>query len=72
MLNWRAAMGGEWIFRTDDDGHWYLIPLHMAEEFDSLLSLGQDEDDYLDFEMTFGACRSDGPHAYVFAEFRHR
>lgn len=61
-------MSEEYCFRSDDDGHWYIIPLSMKERFDELLYA---DDEYADFNSTFGLMQSSGPSSYVFKEWRY-
>ncbi len=66
----RLKMGGEWVFRGDDDGHWYWIPLWMDGIFTSLLEASQEADDYSSFEAEFGHMRCSHPSCYVFDDKR--
>lgn len=44
----------------DGDGHWYVIPVWMQWEFGMLQDLGEEEDDYTEFEETFRKYRTNG------------
>jgi len=44
----------------DEDCHWYVIPAWMHWEFDMLQELGEEEDDYEEFEKTFSKYRTGG------------
>lgn len=54
-------MSEEWIFTTDDDGHWYMIPPDYKDRFEQLI----DEYRYDDFNTEFGMFRSFHPSQYV-------
>lgn len=54
-----------WRFVTDDDGHWYLIPVELEEEFNKLLSEGED-DCYTEFNNKFYDNYSIGCHPSCF------
>lgn len=40
------------VFKTDNDGHWYLIRMEDREKFDALLDRGE-EDNYEEFNNLF-------------------
>lgn len=54
-------MSDEWVFVTDDDGHWYMIPPEYKDRFSQLI----DEYRYDDFDSEFGSSRSYHPSNYV-------
>ena len=41
-------------FKKDDDGHSYVVPVTMADEFDRLLEEATGSDDYDEFNDKFG------------------
>lgn len=51
---------GRWCFKTDDDGHRYLIPADEAEEFENLLREAYGEEDFIKFEESFDKYRCSG------------
>jgi len=44
---------------SDDDGHWYVIPHSKVEQFQKMLSEGE-EDEWSEFEENFGEYRTGG------------
>jgi hypothetical protein len=46
--------------KTDGDGHWFVIPSDMGEEFAYLLEKGEEADDYEEFENKFGKYSTGG------------
>jgi len=44
----------------DGDGHWYVIPAWMKGGFNILLNMGEEDDDWDDFEKTFSKYRTGG------------
>jgi len=44
----------------DEDCNWYVIPAWMVNEFYMLQELGEEQDDYEEFEETFGKYRTGG------------
>lgn len=44
----------------DEDCNWYVIPAWMVNEFCMLQELGEEQDDYEEFEKTFGKYRTGG------------
>jgi len=54
----------------DNDGHWYVIPAEMREEFDDLLE-NAEEDDYEQFNDRFGKYATGGALdcTDIYAEF---
>ena len=53
-------------FITDDDCHWYLIPVGLEVLFYRLLE--SDEDDYAEFNNTFDEYRCDSPSNFTFVD----
>ena len=41
------------IIRSDGDGHKYVIPFELEEEFDKWLNEAEESDDYIKFEAVF-------------------
>jgi hypothetical protein len=39
-------MTQRWCFRSDDDGHYYLIPLELAKKFSSDMNKAYETDDF--------------------------
>lgn len=51
-------------FRTDEDGHWFLIPNNLDARFtETLYEL--DDDDYETFNDEFLQYRADAPYSYA-------
>jgi hypothetical protein len=44
----------------DGDGHWYVIPQELANQFHSMERDAEETDDYEGFEDTFGEYRTGG------------
>lgn len=44
----------------DNDGHWYLVPVHKASQFHSMLRDAEETDDYEGFEDTYGEYATNG------------
>jgi len=42
-----------WVFRQDEDCHWYMIPIEKVAEFERLLELCSEEVDNTYFERKF-------------------
>ncbi len=61
-------MSDRWCFKRDDDGHDYLIPLDMVEEFDKLLY--ETDDHYESFINKFDEMRIGYPSGYSFTDPR--
>tara|TARA_Y100000310_G_scaffold56232_1_gene51641 strand:+ start:47356 stop:47685 length:330 start_codon:yes stop_codon:yes gene_type:complete len=65
-----------YCFKKDDDGHWFLVPVEQAEEFERLLtkcleyehdSENEKDDPYIKFSYQFDKMGIDGgPYSYSF------
>lgn len=61
-------MNKRFCFRSDDDGHWYIMPTSKADRFDEIMSMGEAGED-LFFEEGFDEFRIDGgPEGYSFTD----
>lgn len=62
-------MTGEVRYRfiTDGDCHWFLIPVGLEDEFNSLLENGE-EDYYTEFSNRFEEYRCNYPGEYTFVD----
>ena len=49
-----------WCFRSDEDGHGYLIPSERRDEFDRLLYEVGESDGYVSFTDAFDKYRAGG------------
>jgi len=45
---------------TDNDGHWYIIPNDLVEDFWNGVDSCEDDDDYESFEDKFGKYQTGG------------
>lgn len=54
-------------FITDEDSHWYLIPVALEEEFNNLLENGG-EDYYAEFCNRFDEYRCNYPGDFTFVD----
>lgn len=62
-----------YCFRRDEDSHVYLVPLELAESFDTECELAYSEDEYETFEEKFGQYRiGAGPYNYSFIDPQRR
>ena len=52
-------MNDRWCFRTDGDGHNYLVPIGHVNLFKFLLEKGELQNDYGQFIETFDKLRCD-------------
>lgn len=57
-------MPSKFRFRTDGDGHWYLIPAELSTMFSQMLDDGE-EDYYCEFNNKFEEYRCDCPSNYT-------
>jgi len=55
-------------FLSDDDGHWFIVPLDMVELFNKMLEEGE-EDYWCEFNNTFGKYWADHPSSYTFENY---
>lgn len=46
--------------KTDGDGHYFVIPTILNDEFEALLEKGEVSDDFSEFEKTFGKYATGG------------
>lgn len=56
----------KWIFRKDDDCHWYMIPAEKSKVFSSLIRECDNEGDFENFWGEFDQYRIDSPLHYTF------
>lgn len=54
----------------DDDGHTFLIPHSMREDFLKMLEVATEKDDYADFCAKYDCRRIDGAHNLTFTDPR--
>lgn len=56
------------FFDTDSDGHWYMVPASMAQQW-SDLNFDFNDDDAEEFIALFNVYRIDGhPNSFTFAD----
>lgn len=54
-----------WLLRTDGDGHWFHIPAGAAEDFDRMLEIGEEVDNYEEFSRKFDKYRTGGGFSHI-------
>lgn len=47
---------------SDDDGHNYIIPFELKEDFETIMEKGYDTDDFDEFEEKFGQYATGGDY----------
>lgn len=54
--------------KTDQDSHWYLVPVEREAEFESLCEDAYAKDEYETFCQAFDGLRISGPYSLTFVD----
>jgi hypothetical protein len=64
----QTLKGRRMCLMSDGDGHYYVIPASLRNEFNQLLEESEAKDDHTEFCDEFDEYRINGPHTLTFTD----